>query len=445
MSVDEAGLTDGRRAVSRREWHNWTGNVRCTPAEWVRPRDEEQVAEAVSRAAAAGRGVRVAGSGHSYSPLVATDGTLISLERLSGIQSVDEQRSEVTVWAGTRLKALGDPLWERGFAMENLGDTHAQALAGAAGTATHGSGIRLGSISSQLVGLTLVTAGGELVECSEEQERELFRAARAGLGCFGVVTRLRLRVLPRYRLAMRTRNEDLERVLAELPDRTGHRHFEFWYWPDSRRVLSRTSDVTELPPTEGALERFFKQMVVENGVFLVLSTLARAVPAWADDVSRLQARLGANEDKVDRSYRVLATPRLVKLLEMEYAVPAAAGPDCLRAIRAWLDESDMPISFPIQYRYVAAEDVPLSPYQGRDSALIDLQQFKGMRHEEYFAAGEEIFERFEGRPHWGKLHTRTAAELRGLYPMWGEFQAARRRWDPEGLFMNDHLRRVLED
>jgi FAD-linked oxidoreductase len=430
--------------MRREAWQNWAGNVRCAPVELTTPRDEQQVAEAVRRAVAAGHGVRVAGSGHSYSPLVSTDGTMISLERLSGIHSIDAPRSDVTVWAGTRLKELGDPLWEQGYAMENLGDTHAQALAGAAATATHGSGIRLGSLSSQVVGLTLVTARGELVECSEEHERELFRAARAGLGCFGAITRLRLRVLPRYRLAMQTRNEDLETVLADLPDRLRHRHFEFWYWPDSRRVLSRTSDITDEPSTESALGRFAKQIVVENGAFFLLSAAARAIPAWADDVSRIQARLGGKEDKVDRSYRVLATPRLVKLVEMEYAVPAAAGPDCLREIKAWLDASDVPVSFPIQYRYVAAEDPHLSPYHGRDSALIDLQQFKGMPYEEYFAAGEAIFKRYDGRPHWGKLHTRTAAELRELYPMWDDFQAVRRRWDPDGVFMNEHLRRVLE-
>jgi FAD/FMN-containing dehydrogenase len=137
--------------MGRKAWHNWTGNVRFTPAEWTRPRNEEQVAEAVRRAVAAGRGVRVAGSGHSYSPIVSTEGTLISLERLTGIVGVDERRSEATVRAGTRLRDLGDPLWKHGVAMENLGDTDAQALAGAVSTATHGSGIGLGSLSSQVV------------------------------------------------------------------------------------------------------------------------------------------------------------------------------------------------------------------------------------------------------------------------------------------------------
>jgi FAD-linked oxidoreductase len=427
-----------------RGWHNWTGNVRFDPAELVRPRSEEEVADAVRRAVAAGRPVRVAGSGHSYADIVRTDGTLLSLERMNGLLDVDAERREATVWAGSRLRTLGDPLWQLGLAMENLGDTHAQALAGAVSTATHGSGITLGSLSSQVVGLTLVTARGELVECSESVEPELFRAARVGLGCLGVITRVRLRLLARYRLEMRTRREELETVLRQLDERLANRHFEFWYWPDSGLVSSRTSEITELPVTENAFERFFKRIVVENGALAVLSTAARLVPAWADDISRLQARHGATGDRVDRPYRLLATPRYVKLVETEYSVRAEAGPDCLREVKAWIDRSPVPISFPIQYRYVAAEDSYLSPYYGRPSAMVDLQQFKGMPYADYFAAGEEIFRRYDGRPHWGKLHSRTAAELRPLYPEWDRFAEVRRHWDPDGVFINDYLRRVLE-
>ena len=429
--------------MSRKGWHNWAGNVRCTPAEIIRPRSEDEVAEAVQRAVAAGREVRVAGSGHSYSAIAASAGTLLSLERMRGLESVDGERMEASVWAGTRLRDMGGPLWDRAVMLENLGDTDAQTLAGAISTATHGSGIRLGSLSSQVVGLTLVTASGDIVECSEDHEPELFRAARVGLGCFGVATLVRLSLVPSSNLLMQTRGEDLETVLADIPDRLQHRHFEFWYWPHTRMVTSRTTDLSDRPSTVNAVERFLRQVVVENGALLVLSTLARAIPTLADDISRLQARHGGSADKVDRSYRVLATPRLVKLVEMEYAVPAAAGPDCLREIKAWIDSSGIPVNFPIEYRYVAAEQSHLSPYYGRDSALIDLQQFKGMPYHDYFLAGEAIFKSYEGRPHWGKLHSRSAEELRELYPEWDEFHALRRKWDPAGTFMNDHLRRVL--
>ena len=426
-----------------KKWSNWSGNVRCEPAEIKQPRTEQDVAQVVTAAKKAGRTVRVAGSGHSYSPIAGTDGTLISLERLRGIEHVDTERREVTIRAGTHLREIGDPLWERGFAMRNLGDTDAQALAGAVATATHGSGITLGSLSSQVVGLTLVTAAGELVGCSEEKEPELFRAARVGLGCFGVVTRVRLRVEPRYRLLMNTKTEDLDTVLEEIDERLKHRHFEFWYWPDTEKAVSRTSDITDAPITENALERFFKRVVVENAGLWVMSSIARLVPAWADDVNRLEARLSPAEARVDRVYRLLATPRYVKLLETEYSVPAEDGPSCLREVKEWLDRREVPVSFPIEYRYVAAEDSYLSPYFGRDSALVDLQQFKGMRYREYFEAGEEIFKRYGGRPHWGKLHSRVAEELRPLYPMWDRFQEQRAKWDPDGVFANDYVRRVL--
>ncbi len=427
-----------------RTWRNWAGNVRCTPAAIVRPRSEDEVAVAVRRAAAAGQKVRVAGSGHSYTEIVSTNGMLLSLEHMRGIRSLHAERSEATVWAGTRLRSLGDPLWERGFAMENLGDADVQALAGAISTATHGSGIALRSLSSQVVGLTLVTATGEVVECSEEHEPELFTAARVGLGCLGVITRVRLRLQPRYMLAMTMRRERLDTVLDDMAERLGSRHFEFWYWPDTGIASTRTTELTDAPAGESSVGRFLEGMVVENAGLWIVNSIARALPGSADAISRLQAALTPVGTRVDRPYRLLATPRLVKLMECEYSVPAEAGPDCLREIKAWIDKSHVPISFPIEYRYVAAEDSFLSPYYDRTSAMIDLQQFTGMPYHEYFLAGEQIFKSYDGRPHWGKLHSRTADQLRPLYPEWDRFQEVRRRWDPDGLFMNDYLRRVLE-
>jgi FAD-linked oxidoreductase len=414
------------------------------PAVIVRPGSEDEVAVAIRRAAAAGHNVRVAGSGHSYTEIVSTSGTLLSLDRMRGIASLDAERSEATVWAGSRLRSLGAPLWEQGFAMENLGDTDVQALGGAISTATHGSGIELRSLSSQVVGLTLVTASGDVVECDEEREPELFKAARVGLGCLGVITRVRLRLQPRYMLSMTMRREHLDTVLGDIEERLRSRHFEFWYWPDTRIVSTRTTEVTDGPGSQNSAGRFFQGIVIENGGLWIVSSIAKAVPRSADAISRLQAALAPAGDRVDRPYRILATPRLVKLVECEYSVPAEAGPDCLGEVKAWLDRSHVPISFPIEYRYVAGEDSFLSPYYGRRSAMIDLQQFRGMPYHEYFLAGEEIFKRYGGRPHWGKLHSRTADELRPLYPEWDRFQEVRRRWDPDGMFMNDYLRRVLE-
>jgi FAD-linked oxidoreductase len=430
--------------MKHKPWKNWAGNVQCSPAELVTPSSLEELVEVVRTHAKRGRSIRVAGSGHSYSSIVSTNGTLISLRKLQGIEAIDQKALAATVLAGTKLRALGDPLWNHGLAMVNLGDTHAQALAGAISTATHGSGIQLGSISTQIAGFTLVTAAGELLECSPQQEPEIFKAAQVSLGSLGVIAKVRLKLLPRYHLREIRCKSDLESVLAGIGKSIhAHRHYEFWYWPDTARASVRIRDTTNAPITENALTRFWEDIVYENLALWLVSALSDLIPSLADDFSRLSARLDAESQKVDRSYRILATPRRVRLTEMEYAVPAEAGPDCLREIKSFIDKSDIPINFPIQYRYVAADDAYLSPYYKQASALIDLQQYISLPHVEYFKAGELIFKKYGGRPHWGKIHYRTAAELRELYPMWDKFHEVRRRLDPHHVFMNDYLREVL--
>ncbi len=425
-------------------WKNWAGNVQCRPAELLKPSSLDELVEVVRTHVKRGRTIRVAGSGHSYNTIVSTNGTLLSLDKLQGIENIDQKANEATVFAGTKLHALGDPLWKHGLAMANLGDTHAQALAGAISTATHGSGIQLGSVSTQVVGFTIVTAAGELLECSLQHEPEIFKAALVSLGALGVIAKIRLKLLPRYHLREVRGKRDLESVLTDIDKSIhAHRHYEFWYWPDTASASIRMRDMTDAPMTENAFTRFMEDMVVENGALWLVSALSSLIPALADDFSRLSAKLDTEGEQIDRSYRILTTPRLVRLTEMEYAVPAAAGPDCLREIKKFIDKSDIPINFPIQYRYVAADDAYLSPYYKQNSALIDLQQYIGLPHEEYFKAGEIIFKKYGGRPHWGKIHYRTAEELQELYPMWDKFHEIRRRLDPDNVFINDYLRRVF--
>lgn len=432
--------------MKRATWKNWAGNVRCRPVRLLKPSSIEEVIEVVRTGIKDGHTIRVAGSGHSYSPIVSTDGILLSLDKLQGIENVDPKTNEATVLAGTKLRSLGNLLWDQGMAMSNLGDTHAQALAGAISTATHGSGITLGSLSTQVAGFTLVTAAGELLECSPQQHPEIFKAAQVSLGALGIIVKVRLKLLSRYKLREVRRQRDLESVLAEVGKSIReHRHFEFWYWPDTSRVSVRARDITDAPITETAFSRFMEDIVFENGALWLFSVMSDMIPSLADTISRLSAKLDTEGENVDRSYRILATPRLVRLTEMEYAVPVEAGPDCLHEIKAFIDQSDVPINFPIQYRYVAADDAYLSPFYKQDSALIDLQQYIGLPNEEYFKAGEAIFKKYGGRPHWGKLHHRTADELRELYPMWDKFHEIRRSLDPNNVFMNDYLRRVLGD
>ncbi|MFI5182800.1 MAG: D-arabinono-1,4-lactone oxidase [Vicinamibacteria bacterium] len=421
------------------DWSNWSGSVRCRPRVVVKPSTLEDVVTAIRRAATDGRGVRVAGSGHSFTPLVATDGALLSLERVTGIEGVDSERSEAMVLGGTRLKALGEALFDRGLAMENLGDIDAQALAGALCTGTHGTGRGLGTLSTQIAAMTLVTANGEIIDCASGREPDLFQAARVSLGALGVLWSIRLRVVPTFRLRYVRKSMDLEECLGSLRELGAHRHFELYWFPHTRRVDTKAMDPSDAPPTPDGFGRFLNDVVLENGAFWALSEACRAVPHLTAPASRLCARLVSEGTRVGDSHRVFATPRLVRFQEMEYALPAESGPDCLREIRRYVEDKGVPVHFPVEFRLVKGDDIWLSPAYGRDSAYIAVHQYRGMPYRDYFEGVEAIFRNHRGRPHWGKIHTRTAAELAPLYPMWEPFHEVRRRVDPRGLFLNDYL------
>jgi len=425
------------------EWSNWSGSVRCRPSAVVRPSARAEVAAAVRRAASEGQGIRAAGSGHSFTPLVATSGVLLSLENVSGVEGIGPDGAEATVLAGTRLKALGEELFARGLAMENLGDIDAQTLAGALSTGTHGTGRGLGNLSTQTVALTLVTAGGEIIDCSSRLEADLFQAARVSLGALGILWSARLSLVPAFRLRYVRKSMDLEECLESLAELGGHRHFELYWFPYTARVDTKVMDATDAPPTAGGFGRFLNDVILENGAFWGLSEACRIAPRLTAPVSRLSARLVSEGTRVGPSHRIFATPRLVRFQEMEYAVPAEHGADCLREIRRYVDDKKVPVHFPVEFRFVKGDDIWLSPAYGRDSAYIAVHQYRGMPYQEYFDGVEAIFRNHGGRPHWGKLHTRTATELAPLYPMWDRFHDVRRRVDPRGLFLNEYLRALF--
>jgi FAD-linked oxidoreductase len=416
--------------------------VRFRPARVERPATLEEVVAAVRRAAASGLPVRPVGSGHSFAPLVATDGVLLSLSRAQGV-APDTERLEATVLAGTRLRALGEALFREGLALENLGDIDVQALAGALATGTHGTGRTLGSLSTQVVGLTLVTARGEVLDCDARCEPDVFQAARVSLGALGVLWQARLRLVTAHRLRYVRKSLTLDECIERLPELAAHRHFEFYWFPHTERVDTKTMDPTGEALTPAGLGRFLGDVVLENGAFWLLSEACRIAPSLTAPVSRLCARLVSEGTRVGPSHRLLATPRLVRFEEMEYALPARRGIECLEEIRRHVAERRVRVHFPVEFRLVRGDDLWLSPAYGRDSAYVAVHQYRGMPYEDYFEGVESIFRNHGGRPHWGKRHTCGAGELAGLYPMWDRFLDVRRRLDPRGLFLNDHLRTLL--
>jgi FAD-linked oxidoreductase len=428
----------------RATWSNWSGSVTSSPAAIHYPTSLDQIIAIVRECRERGCGLRVVGAGHSFTPLAWTDGVLMSLDRYTGLEHVDQTAAQATVRAGTQIKALGELLFAHGLAQANLGDIDVQSIAGAISTGTHGSGATLGSISTQVVGLTLVTAAGERIECSETHNREIFKAAQVALGALGIITSVTLQLLPAYRLDYTWQRETLDVCLTHVEDyRRDNRNFEFFWLPYSDGTLTKRMNVTDAPARSKNVLRQFNELVLENGVFWIFSELCRRFPAASPRISALLSQLISGGRDINYSHKIFATPRLVKFQEMEYSLPAENLVAALRAIDACIRRNRFQVHFPIECRFVRADDIYLSPASGRDSAYIAVHMYKGMAYRAYFDAAEAILRAYGGRPHWGKMHSLTARELRPLYPRWDDFQAMRRRLDPAGLFLNAYLRTLL--
>jgi FAD-linked oxidoreductase len=354
---------------------------------------------------------------------------------------VDEGNSTVTVLGGTPLKWLGEALLQRGLAQENLGDIDVQTITGAISTGTHGTGVRFGTLATQVAGLTLVTASGEIVELSPERDHDTFRAAQVSLGALGIIAAVTLRVVPAKRLRYQTKRETLQSCLDHLEQyKRDNSHFEFFWLPYTKWTQAKFTNETDAGPTGSNLWSEFNRIALENGLFWLLSEGARIAPPFSSMVSKISAMGIAPTTAVDYSHRIYATPRAVRFQEMEYNIPAERFTEVLREIEACINKNRFRVHFPIECRFVRGDDIWLSPAYGRDSAYIAVHMYEGMPYREYFAAVEEILQRYDGRPHWGKMHTLTAAALATRYPRWEDFQRVRARLDPTGVFLNDYLR-----
>lgn len=395
-------------------WSNWSGNVSCTPADIEKPASEEQLIALLRESASK---VRVAGTGHSFTPLCATDGLLLSLENMQGVLATNQQACEATIWAGTPISQIGAPLLDAGLAMQNQGDIDKQALAGAISTGTHGTGLTLGNLSSQVTALRLILATGEVLTCSETVEPEIFKAAQVSLGLFGLISQITLKVLPAYRLHERTWASDVETCFAQVDTLIqNNRHCEFFWLPRYNQCAMKTLHPTEEEPWGQPTDPFAAPGTIERY---------------------------ALSERVDWSYRVFPSERNARFNEMEFSIPLQDGPSCFEEIRQLMCTKYPDIVWPIEYRTVAADDIYLSPAFGRASVAISVHQSYKLEYEAFFKDVETIFRNYRGRPHWGKIHWHTARDLQELYPMWQQFHVVRQRLDPGGRFMNDYLRSVM--
>lgn len=418
-------------------WTNWARERTCNPVAFERPATTEEVAGAVRRAAEAGRTVRVAGAGHSFSDCVPTDGTLISLERMDRVLDVSGDR--VRVQAGLTLHELNRQLLGHGLALPNLGDIDVQHLGGAVATGTHGTGAAKRNISAQVVAAQVVDGTGEVREVEGGDD---LLAVRVSTGSLGVLTELTFACVPAFRLRGVDDREPLDEVLASLDERVAaNPHFELWTFPHSPYALTRTNTPTEDPPA-GPPEWRLKagQIWLDNRVFEgVLKTGAR-FPRTVPFLNRAAGAITGRRERVADSFEIFASPRLFRFTETEQCIPREHAAEALREVKALLERHA--VGMPVELRFVAPDDALLSPSHERESAYLAMHVYAGQDPEPLRLA-EQLLQRYGARPHWGKRSWLTHEQLAPRYPRWDDFQAVRDRFDPDGRFVNDYAARML--
>jgi len=428
----------------RPHWHNWAGNQQCTPERIERPSSEQGLIRVVKQAAATGRRVKVVGSGHSFTGIALTDGRLVQLSNYGRVLSIDREKRTATVQAGISIARLNEELDKQGLALENLGDINYQSISGAISTATHGTGRAFGGIATQIIGMRLIAGDGSVVECSPEKEADVFSAARVGLGALGIISTVTLNCVKAFNLHALEMPMRIDQVLESLDEHIrDNDHFEFFWVPGTGWALTKFNQRTDAPlATRGRWREFRDDILINNVAFSVLCRIGRLRPSLVPSIARAMPSSGRAE-YVDKSYRVFASPRLVRFYEMEYGIPIDAAREAVNCVRALVKQSGLVPIFPVEVRFTKGDDIPLSTASGRDSCYIAVHVFEGMQYQQYFEGVEDIMNDYGGRPHWGKLHFQTAETLAPRYPEWQRFQQVRARLDPEGRFSNPYLDRVL--
>ena len=426
-------------------FRNWAGNQMCVPREILKPRSTEEVAAIVRRAAEGGLTVKAVGAGHSFTDAACTRGILVSLDRMDAIEGIDARSGRVTVQAGIRLDALNRRLDEAGLAMPNLGDIDCQSLAGATATATHGTGLGLGNLATTIVGMEIVDGRGERIRCDEHERPDLLRVARVGVGALGIVTRVTLQCVPAFDLHAVETVEPLDGLLDGFEQHmASHDHMEFFWVPGSRHAHVKRHNRTDEPRRpQPRLAEARDKILYENVVFGLANRAIRRFPSSLPAVSKLTRGAVVERDYVDASHRVLVSRRFVRFYEMEYAVPRAALPEAVRRVGELARSLPSPITFPVEVRVSAADDIPLSTAHGRDTGWFACHVYAGTPYLAYFQGVEAIAADYSGRPHWGKLHFHDHRSLAPLYPQWDRFQRVRSELDPAGTLANSYTDRVL--
>ena len=434
----------GRNSQQTTRWSNWAGNQQTGTVLLSKPQTESELQQVVQSAQLSGRRVKAVGSGHSFTAIAVSEEVLVDLSDYDEIIAIDRIDQTVTVQSGIQLSKLNQALYENSLAMQNLGDIAYQTIAGAISTSTHGTGAKFTGIANQVVALRVVLADSSIVECSANVNAQLFSCARVGLGALGLISTVTLKVVSAFNLAVIEEPMRVDDVLQNLDLHVdSNDHFEFFWVPHTGWALTKRNNRNNLPiEPMSKMSHWYSKTLMENYAFGAVCMLGKARPSLIPKLAKALPSSGRNEYS-DASHKVFASKRIIKFYEMEYAIPREACAEALNRVRRMVTDSGFFLNFPVEVRFTAPDEIPLSTASNRESAYIAVHIYKGMNYVPYFTEVESIMNSYQGRPHWGKLHFQSAATLASRYPQWDVFQAVRNQVDPQRMFSNQYLETVL--
>lgn len=420
---------------------NWAGNLFFNPSEILSPKNKDEIIQIIKRANKEKKVVRTRGSGHSWTGLIETDQIYLNLDEIQGIIEVNQNDQTIKAFAGTKLYTFGEEGFRHHLSMENQGDINKQSLAGATSTGTHGTGVNLKSVANQITGLTIINGKGE--EVTIDQTHPYFEAARLSIGSLGIITHITMKLIPSYKLKVSTFTESIDEAINNLKNRLReNRHLEMFYFPVGGWSLTKIMNQTDEDVTPKGFGHKFSEIILENWLYLQLNRIASYTGKYKL-IDKIMQKFVSPEVKIDWSHRAFPTERDVKFMEMEYNLPIERFELVLSEIREAIKNNNFQTLLPIEIRFVKGDSVWLSPAYQRDSVYFAIHTYITEDYRPYFDCMESIFKKHEGRPHWGKWHTLKRTDLQKIYPKFEEFNKIRSEFDPNGIFINNHLRDIF--
>mmetsp|Transcript_28107 Transcript_28107/g.55040 ORF Transcript_28107/g.55040 Transcript_28107/m.55040 type:complete len:554 (-) Transcript_28107:64-1725(-) len=436
-------------------WTNWHNIVKVSPANFDFPTSKEEIIALLKEAREMGQKVKVVGTGCSPNSMAVCKDRMISTEQYKQILNIDKEKKTVTVQAGVTLAQLNEELPKHGLGLSVLTSISDQAIGGALACAIHGTGVGFSCLPGFVESLEIILADGTPVRCSERENPDLFQAARCHIGALGVISEVTLKCEDMFKLRARQKPVPLEEVLNNLDSKVGSsEHWRFWWFPHTDMCVEWGANRVPLEmedKCEGdwiADQFLWFNYALETALFVTkfFPPLIKLLNKACQTVA-----FTTRADTVNRSDRVFNFDCLFRQYVDEWSIPKENCPEAMRRLKKFIDsKSDWGVHWPVEVRFTKKDDIWLSPSYGHDSCWIGVIMYKPWNTEppeywkEYFRGYEEIMDSLGGRPHWAKEHRLAGLDFENKYEKFDQWRKVREKVDPEGMFVNDYVARVID-